>query len=184
MVISVAVTGVLWRMIYEPNLGVLNNVLRAISLDQFALPWMGDTRTALPAIIIASVWWQMGMWVLLILAGIERIPLDLQDAAKVDGANELQVFWHVTLPLLWEVIRTLVVVWIILALQVFGIVLVMSPWGGVSGATQVAATYIYYTAFNDFKWGYASAVASVVLLIIFVLSMISMRAMRRETIEF
>ena len=184
MVISVAVTGVLWRMIYEPNLGVLNNILRAINLDQFALPWMGDTRTALPAIIIASVWWQMGMWVLLILAGIERIPLDLQDAAKVDGANELQVFWHVTLPLLWEVIRTLVVVWIILALQVFGIVLVMSPWGGVSGATQVAATYIYYTAFNDFKWGYASAVASVVLLIIFALSMVSMRAMRRETIEF
>ncbi len=184
MVISVAVTGVMWRMIFEPNLGVLNNVLRAINLDQLALPWMGDTRTALPAIIIASVWWQMGMWVLLLLAGLERIPADLQDAAKVDGANELQVFWHVTLPLLWDVVRTLMVVWIILALQVFGIVLVMAPWGGVSGATQVAATYIYYTAFNDFKWAYASAVATVVLLIIFGLSMVSMRAMRRETIEF
>jgi ABC-type sugar transport system permease subunit len=184
IVISVAVTGVMWRMIFEPNLGVLNNILRAIGLDQFALPWMGDTRTALPAIIIASVWWQMGMWVLLLLAGMERIPTDLQDAAKVDGANEFQSFWHVTLPLLWDVIRTLVVVWIILALQVFGIVLVMSPWGGVSGATQVAATYIYYTAFNDFKWGYASAVATVVLLIILGLSVISMRAMRRETIEF
>jgi ABC-type sugar transport system permease subunit len=184
MVISVAVAGLIWRMIYEPNLGLLNNILRAVGLDNLALPWMGDTRTALAAIIIASVWWQLGMWVLLLLAGLERVPADLQDAAKVDGASELQVFWQVTLPLLWDVLRTLLVVWVILSLQVFAIVLVMSPWGGVSGATQVTATYIYYTAFNDFKWGYATAVATVVLLLIFGLSMITMRTMRREAIEF
>jgi len=184
MVISVAVAGLMWRMIFEPNLGLLNNVLRAIGLDNLALPWMGDTRTALPCIIVAAVWWQMGLWVLLLLAGLERVPADLQDAAKVDGANDLQVFWHVTLPLIWEVLRALIVVWIILALQVFAIVLVMSPWGGVSGATQVTATYIYYTAFNDFKWGYATAVATIALLLIFGLSMVSIRAMRREVVEF
>lgn len=184
MVISVTVAGLMWRMIYEPNLGLLNNFLRAVGLGNLALPWMGNTSTALPAIIIAAVWWGMGMWVLLILAGIERIPPDLQEAAKVDGANDLQVFWYVILPLLWEVLRTLTVVWIILGVQVFGLVLVMAPWGGVAGATEVIATFLYSTAFSDFSWGYATAIATVLLIFTFAISMLSLRAMRREAVEY
>ena len=184
MVISVAVAGMMWRMIFSPTSGLLNGFLTAIGLERFALPWMGDTRTALPAIIIAGVWWELGMWVLLLLAAMERVPPELQDAAKVDGANEIGVFFRVTLPLLAPVIRTLLVVWVILSLQVFALVLVMSPWGGVSGSTQVTATYIYYTAFSDFKWAYATAIATVVLLLIFGLSMLTMRSMQQETVEF
>ncbi len=184
MVISVAVAGMMWRMIYDPNNGLLNGFLNAVGLGNLALPWMGDTRTALPAIIIAGVWWELGMWVLLLLAAMERVPPELQDAAKVDGASEIGVFFRITLPLLMDVVRTLAVVWVILSLQVFALVLVMSPWGGVSGSTQVTATYIYYTAFSDFKWAYSTAIATVVLLLIFGLSMITMRTMQQETIEF
>jgi len=184
MVISIAVVGIMWRLIYEPNWGLLNNLLRAVGLGKLALPWMGDTRTALPAIIIAAVWQGMGMWVMLISAGLERIPVDLQEAAKIDGANDLQVFRYITLPLLWEILRTLLVVWIILALQVFAIIFVMSPWGGVAGSTQVVATYLYYAAFSDFHWAYATAIATVLLLIIFSLSILTMRVMRREVVQF
>ena len=184
MVISIAVAGLMWRMIYHPNWGPLNAALRAVGLGSLALPWLGDTRTALVAITVTSVWHQMGMWVLLISAGLERIPLELGEAAKVDGAGERQVFWYITLPLVWDVLRTLTVVWIILSLQAFAVFFVMSPWGGVTGSTQVAATYIYYTAFSDFQWGYATSIATVLLVLVLGLSLLGMRAMRRETVEF
>src|SRR5688572_9495474 len=187
VVIAASVAGLIWKWIYNPSQGLINPVLREIGLDRLALPWLGEPRWALLAVIVASIWHGVGTWVLLISAGIDRIPADLPDAAKVDGANDWQVFRTVTVPLLWEVLRILLVLWVIQALQAFTFVFVMTGpvgVGGPLGSTDVMATYVYRIAFVDFKWAYGAAMATVMLAMIFLLSLLVNRVTFRETVEY
>lgn len=187
VVLSVSVAGLMWKWIYNPVLGLINPVLKTAGLGRLALPWLGEPNTALTAIIIASIWHGIGTWVLLLSAGLERIPPDLPEAAQVDGASDWQVFRHVTIPLMWEVLRVLLVLWVMQALQAFTFVFVMTgpvAVGGPMGSTELMATYVFKNAFNDYKWGYAMALATSMLVMIFVLSSFTNRAMSRETVEY
>jgi ABC-type sugar transport system permease subunit len=186
-VLSVSVAGLMWKWMYNPSFGLFNPALKAIGLGKLALPWLGEPRTALTAIIIASIWHGIGTWVLLISAGLERIPPDLPEASKVDGANDWQVFRHVTVPLMWEVLRILLVLWIMQALQAFTFIYVMTgpvAVGGPMNSTEVMATYVFKNAFVSFRWAYGAALATTMLLIVFVLSTLTRRATLRETIEY
>jgi ABC-type sugar transport system permease subunit len=187
VVIAASVAGLIWKWIYNPSQGLLNPVLENIGLDRLAVPWLGSPRWALIAIIVASIWHGIGTWILLISAGMDRIPPDLPDAAKIDGASDWQVFRNITIPLLWEVLRILLVLWVIQALQAFTFIYVMTgpvAVGGPLGSTDVMVTYVYRVAFNDFKWAYGSAMATVMLLMIFVLSVLVNRVTVRETVEY
>lgn len=187
VVIAASVAGLIWKWIYNPSQGLLNPVLENIGLDQFAIPWLGNTRWALIAIIVASIWHGMGTWVLLISAGMDRIPVDVPDAARIDGASDFQVFRHMTIPLLWEVLRILLVLWIIQALQAFTFIYVMTgpvAVGGPLGSTDVMVTYVFRVAFNDFKWAYGSAMATSMLVMIFLLSLAVTRLTNRETVQY
>ncbi|MEZ4500039.1 MAG: sugar ABC transporter permease [Thermomicrobiales bacterium] len=97
VVIAASVAGLIWKWIYNPSQGLLNPLLKSLGLEQLAVPWLGSPRWALIAIIIAAIWHGIGTWVLLISAGMDRIP-DLPDAAKIDGAGDWQVFRYVTIP--------------------------------------------------------------------------------------
>ena len=184
LLLSVVVVALLWKLLYNPVFGPINNFLKLIGLDALALPWLGDTRTALLAVVFATAWQQLGMWVLLISAGLERIPQEILESARIDGANEWQLFWRVTMPLLWGVLRLLFILWIILSLQVFGQVWVMTPHGGLAGSTDVLATVIYERAFASLQWGFACALATTLLIVIFSFSLITNRVTKRETIEY
>lgn len=187
LVIAASVAGLMWKAIYNPTQGLINPVLDFFHLGDLARPWLGDPRYALTAIIIASVWHGIGSWVLLISAGIDRIPVDLPDAARLDGANEWQVFRGITLPLLWEVLRILLVLWVIQALQAFTFIFVMTgpiSVGGPLGSTDVMATYVYRVAFIDFKWAYGAAMATTMLVMILLLSLLVNRVTSRETVEY
>jgi ABC-type sugar transport system permease subunit len=187
VVISVSVAGLMWKWLYNPTYGPINAFLKAIGLEALAIPWMGEPATALTAIIIASIWHGIGTWVLLLSAGLERIPHDLPDAARVDGAGDWDVFLHVTLPLMWEVLRILLVLWIAQALQAFTFIYVMTGPVGVGGpinSTEVMGTYVFKTAFGSFNWAYGSALATAMLVMIFSVSLIANRVMLRETIEY
>lgn len=184
LVLSVVVVGLLWKLLYNPVFGPFDVALRAIGLDAWALPWLGDSRTALAAVILATAWHQLGMWVLLLSAGLERIPNELGEAARMDGASEWQVYRHVTLPLLWGILRLLFVLWIILSLQVFAQVWVMVPHGGAAGAAEVMATLIYKRAFASHQWGLACALATALMLVILVTSLVMERLTRRDTVEY
>jgi ABC-type sugar transport system permease subunit len=184
LLLSVVVAGLMWRLLYNPVFGPINNLLNSIGLGALALPWLGDPRTALTAIVIASIWQELGMWVLLISAGLERIPPEILESARVDGANEWQVFWGISLPLLWGVLRLLFILWVILALQVFGQIYVMTPHGTVGAATEVMATLIYTRAFSSSQWGLACAMATLLLIVTLVLSLGMNRLTRYETVEF
>lgn len=183
VVVSVLVTSLIWKFFLNPNWGLLNAFLKAVGLESLATPWLGDTRTALLAVTAASVWHSMGMYVVLLSAGLERIPSDMYDAAKVDGANDRQQFVHISLPLLWDVLRSLLVLWIIHAIQAFAWVFVMTQ-GGPMNSTEVAATYVYSIAFVSNKFGYATALATLMMLVIMVFTWLANRLNRRESYEF
>ena len=187
IVIAASVAGLIWKWIYNPTQGLINPALEKLGLDRFAIPWLGDTRYALIAIIAAATWHGIGSWVLLISAGIDRIPADLPEAAKIDGSTDWQVFRFVTVPLLWEVLRILLVLWIIQALQAFTFIYVMTgpiSVGGPLGSTDVMATYVYKAAFVDFKWAYGAAMATSMLAMILLLSVLVNRVTFRETVEY
>jgi len=184
LMLSTVAVSLLWKLLYNPVFGPINNLLKAIGLDALALPWLGDPNTVLLAIVVATAWQQLGMWVLLISAGLERIPQEILESARVDGANEWQVFWRVTMPLMWGVLRLLFILWIILSLQVFSQVYVMVPHGGAGGAAEVVGTLIYKRAFGSQQWGLACSMATFLMLAILVLSLVTNWLTRRETVEF
>ena len=184
VLLSVVVVALLWKLLYNPVFGPINNLLKLIGLEALAIPWLGNPNTALLAVVVATAWQQLGMWVLLISAGFERVPQEVLEAAKVDGANEWQVFWKVTLPLLWGVLRLLFILWIILSLQVFGQVWIMTPHGGAARSTDVMATLIYERAFGGLQWGFACAMATTLLVVIFSFSLLTNWLTKRDTIEY
>jgi ABC-type sugar transport system permease subunit len=191
VVLSVSVAGLMWKWMYNPSMGLIGRLLKligdALSIGPLSKGVMGETSTALVAIIIASIWHGIGTWVLLLSAGFERIPPELPESARIDGAGDWQVFRFITVPLMWEVIRTLLVLWVMQALQSFAFVFVMTGplfVGGPMGSTDLMATYVYKNAFGSFNWAYGMALASVIMLLIFVLSMFTNRALVRETVEY
>jgi len=191
VVLSVSVAGLMWKWMYNPSVGLIGGLLKiigkALNIGPLAKGVIGDPSTALTAIIIASIWHGIGTWVLLLSAGFERIPPEIPESAKIDGANDWQVFWHITVPLMWEVIRTLLVLWVMQALQAFAFVFVMTgpnAIGGPLNSTQLMGTFVYVMSFGSFKWAYGMALATTMMVIIFFLSTITNRALLRETVEF
>lgn len=162
VVMSALVVGLIWKFIYNPNWGLLDQTLRSLHLGVLARPWLGDTSTAMTAVVIAAVWHSIGLWVVLIGAGMERIHPEVLEAAKVDGANAWQEFFRVTLPQLFPVLRSLAILWIIESMHAFTWVYVMTE-GGPIRSTEVAATYVYAIAFQSQDIGYATALAAIVL---------------------
>ena len=106
-VLSVAVAGVMWKFILNPNFGLVNQILRAMGLDSWTRPWLGDPATALLGIIVTIIWHGIATWIILLLAGMDRVPLEMREAALVDGASEWRAYTRITLPLLWPVLSTL-----------------------------------------------------------------------------
>ncbi len=154
-VVSVVVLSLVFKGLYAAN-GSLNAALGAIGLPTPA--WLQDPATALPAIMAMDVWAACGYYMLIFLAGLESIPEELHDAAKLDGAGAWTRFTHITLPLLRPTLLFVVVVNTIRSLQVFAEVFVMTR-GGPLGSTTTVVFHLYEQAFGRFELGYASAIA-------------------------
>lgn len=168
-VMSMVVVGVVWRWIYNPTFGPLNQALRAVGLDAWARPWLGDFRLALPAVGMIGTWVGYGFAMVLFIAGVQRIDEDLYDAAKLDGAGEWQQFWSITLPGIRNEITIALVTTLIAALRTFDLVFVTTE-GGPANRTMVVALQIYRNAFTIGRVGYAAAIAVVLAVIILVVS--------------
>ena len=168
-VLSMVVVGVVWRWIYNPLFGPLNHILRTIGLAAWAKPWLGDFTLALPAVGLIGTWVQFGFCMVLFIAGVQRIEEALYDAAKIDGANEFQQFWYITMPGLRNEISVAIVTTLIVALRVFDLVFVTTR-GGPGDNTMVVSLYIYRNAFVINRAGYAAAIAVVMTIIILIIS--------------
>ncbi|MCG8348158.1 MAG: sugar ABC transporter permease [Chloroflexales bacterium] len=185
-VLSVVVVAVLWSFIYHPTVGMLNGFLEGIGVRQLTnFPWLGDARTVFGAVLAVVVWMSVGFYMVLFIAGMQTIPVDYYDAAKIDGANPWVIFWKITLPLLWDTLRTAIVFLAIGAMDLFAIVTVMTNGtGGPSRAADVVPTYLYQTAFSDGQFGYATAMGLVLLVLVLFLAIASLRFTAREAIEY
>lgn len=178
-ILSMVVVGVTWRWIFNPAFGPLNLALRALGLDALARPWLGDFSLALPAVGSIGTWVQYGFCMILFLAGMQRIPEDFYEAAELDGANEAQQLRHITLPSLRPEMAVALVTTIIAALRVFDLVYVTTR-GGPGDSTLVTGFLVYRAAFQQNRIGYASAVATVMTILIFAISQAVLRLQSRE----
>ena len=165
-----------WKWLYLPDVGLINNVLRAVGLD--GPTWLTSERWAMPALIIMTVWKTFGYNMVLFLAGLQNVPEHLYDAAKVDGANAWQRFRDVTLPMLSPTTFFVVVISIIGTFQVFDQALAMTD-GGPGTATTPLVMYIYQVGFRSFHMGYAAAIAWVLFAIVFFFTLIQFWFQRR-----
>jgi sn-glycerol 3-phosphate transport system permease protein len=172
---SVAVAMV-WGWIFDPNFGLLRVFLKWVGL---ASPnWLGDVHWALPAVMIVVIWSGLGYDMVIFLAGLQSIPVELYDAALVDGASPWQTFWKLTFPLLSPTTFFLVVTSIIGAFKAFDIVFIMTE-GGPLNSSNVYVLHLYQNAFKWFKTGYASALALVLFVVILAITAAQMRLSKR-----
>ncbi len=171
------VVGAVWLYIYDGNLGLLNAALR--ELDRDPIIWLGDRDYAMLALVVASVWQRFGWFMILFLAGLQDVPADLKEAAKLDGASTRQLFQHITWPLLRPTLALVTILAVIGAFQVFDLVYVMTG-GGPSYATHTLSFYIYEKAFTSLEMGYAAAMSYVFFLIIFMLTLAQLRFFRSK----
>ncbi len=183
VMLPMTVTAALWVRIYETNYGMLNTLLRSLSLNDLAKPWIATPDYALAAIIAVVVWQYSGFPMVVLLAGIEGIPIELHEAATLDGVSEWQRLRHLTVPLIRPVLISISVVQAIFSLKVFDVVWVMTK-GGPGESTQVLGTYLYRKAFEQQDYGYASAVAIVMFAVIFTVTYSYHRLTRVEAVEF
>jgi len=181
MVVPGMVGVLLWGFIYDPNIGLLNNLLTGIGLKSLTRAWLGDWHTALPAVIGVGFPWISGLALLIYLAGLIAIPQDVLDSSAVDGASGLRRIWSVDLPLIRGQMRLLAALTIIGTLQDFGSLLVLTG-GGPGLATHVPALHMYYQAFRFGHYGYASAIGFVLFLTILAFTLTNMRV-GRSTVE-
>jgi multiple sugar transport system permease protein len=155
-VLSVTVVTLIWQIMFSPRQGLIANVTEA--LGGSPIVWLTDQQFAMAAIVITTIWWSLGIAMILFLAGIQDISKDIYEAAAIDDARGVKAFWYITLPNLKRTITLVVVLQIILHFQVFGQSHLMTQ-GGPNDSTQVLVRYIYQTAFRDSELGQASAMA-------------------------
>lgn len=160
---SVVAVALVWQWLYQPDNGLLNAGLRLLGLP--GPDWLGDPRTALPSLMLMSVWVQVGYQMVVFLGGLQAIPVSYLDAARVDGASRWQRFWWVTLPLLRPTLLFVLVTGVIGSFQVFTYVAVMTD-GGPLAATDVAVFRIYQEAWEFLRFGTASAMSLVLLVLL------------------
>lgn len=180
MVTNVIAVGFIWWFVLADPWGVLNRLLALVGIAGPA--WLNDPSTAMITVAMVFVWMHLGQNMLLFSAGLGTIDESLHEAARIDGASEARIFWSVTLPLLRPTILFVLVTSIITAISYFALILVLTE-GGPVNSTNVSALYIYGMAFTDLRLGRASAAAYVLLVLIFLISLVQLRVLRRGGVE-
>lgn len=167
----------IWRWVLNPQYGILNAMLSAVGIR--GPQWLQSPQWAMPAIVLASVWKDMGYFGLMLLAGLQGINRDYYEAAAIDGAGRVKRFFKITLPLLTPTIFFVLIISMINSFQIFPQVVIMTPDGGPGGSTMVMVERIYKYGFTYYKMGVASALSWILFLIIMVLTFVQMKLQHR-----
>jgi len=178
MLMSTVSVGILFKYVLDPEFGILNAALRGAGLAGAARSWLGDPSFALLAVTAVVSWQSIPFYMLLFVAALSTIPVELREAARIDGAGEGSYFFRVALPYMKGTVRTACVLSLIGSLKYFDLVWVMTE-GGPSHASELMATYMYKKAFMSFEMGYGSAVATALFLVVMVLGLGAVVASRQ-----
>lgn len=183
VVMSTTMVSLLWVKIYDPNIGMLNTLMEAVGLGGWAQAWLGDTKTALLSVLIVTTWHYVGYNMLILFAGIQGIPEQYYEAAKLDGAVGWKAVHHITLPLLSDVMRICIVLNVIYALKTFESVYVMTNGGPLNSTTMIALK-MFQEAFLKQNFGYGSALAVFMVLECLVIAWALNKVLTKEKIEY
>ncbi|NKL03811.1 carbohydrate ABC transporter permease [Rhizobium leguminosarum] len=160
---TAVIIAIIWRLLLDPN-GVVNSVLMALHIINFKVEWFSSTRTAIHALTFANIWAGYPLYMVSLLAGLQGISKELYEAAGIDGANELQKFWYITIPQLMPITISIALLDFIWTMQVFPLVW-MTTGGGPIYSTEVLSTFTYKLAFSQYEFSLASASAMIILII-------------------
>jgi putative chitobiose transport system permease protein len=172
VITSVVVVGITWKWVFRSD-GLANYLLSLVGVEKVG--WLTDPDFALYSIMFVTLWQGLGYYMILYLAGLQSIPPELEEAARIDGAGTWDVFWHITVPMLKPTVALCTIISCISALKVFGEIFVMTPQGGPNQSTLTMVYYLYQKGFEDFDMGYSAAVALVLAAVVGVISWINVR---------
>jgi raffinose/stachyose/melibiose transport system permease protein len=173
VVLSPLATSYIWKFIFDFN-GPLNLVLRAVGLGEFAKPWVADPTWAIWTVLVVLVWQNTGFAMVIYMAGLAAVPVEIEEAAAIDGANLWQRFWHVTLPSIRPAVAIATTLGLVNGLRVFDQIMALTG-GGPAGATENLATQVYKQSFALGNFGYGAALALLLTVIILVFAVIQQR---------
>ncbi|MHB1441263.1 MAG: carbohydrate ABC transporter permease [Candidatus Humimicrobiaceae bacterium] len=162
--IAPALAAAMWRWLYNDQFGLIDYVLKFLRIIDKPILWLSDPNVAINSIVICDVWQYTPFCTIILFAGLQDIPGELYEAAGIDGANALQVFWYITLRLLKSQILFVLIIRTVFTLRIFDYVYTLTR-GGPGGSTEVLATYLYKTAFSFMKFDYSAAIGIILLLI-------------------
>lgn len=168
---------VVWQLLYHPTMGPINSVLTAIGMEN-PPKWLSSSKWAMPAVIITSIWKNIGYYMIIFLAGLQGISADLYEAADLDGAGGIQKFFYITVPLLRPIMFFASIIAVINSFKVFDMVYMLTN-GGPGRATNVLVYSIYTEGFRKYNFGYASAMAYVLFLMILIVTLIQFRGEKK-----
>lgn len=183
MLLSSVAIAQLWLKIYHPTNGILTGALEFIGFTNTPA-WLAEPAYVLPALFVPILWQYAGFYILIYYSALKNIPSSLEEAARIDGANPLQIALRIKVPLIAEVFKVTVVLAVVGSLKYFDLIYVMTN-GGPNGASEVMASYMYRIAFKGFNFGYGSAIGFFLLLICLVVTwLIRKWTAAKETIEY
>ena len=182
-VICGAGVGLLFNMVYNSEFGIINSMLDALRLSFWKHAWLSEEKTVMFALIVVVMWKFVGYHMIIQLAAMKAIPTSLYEAAKIDGASSFQQFFKITLPLIKHVIKIDVILIITGSLKYFDLIWSMTK-GGPNHASEVMATYMYYQGFRNLKFGYASAIGVIMLVMCMLIIWFVNNTIKTEKIEF
>lgn len=185
-VMSLVIVGILFQYVYNPRYGLLNEALTFMGLDNLRQTWMGQSSTIFWAVAFVFIWSSIGFYMVIFMASMQSIPTSFYEAATLDGASRWRSFRDITLPLMWETVRTTIIYIAIQALDMFVLVQVMTSGTSTSASRSVEpiSVYMYIEAFNKNRWGSAAAIGVILLLLTLLLSVVLMKFTKRETYEY
>ncbi len=179
MVLSMVVVGLLWSVVFNPDVGLLNAALAAVGLPGWRRAWLGEEATALTAVSLVSGWRYAGFYMALFAAGLTRVPPEVLEAARLDGAGETTLFRRVTLPLLAPVTAVAVLLCVTGGFQAFDLFFVMTDGGPYHG-TEIPALWMIKRAFNRQSLGYGSALGVILTVVVAAVAYVQVRLGREE----
>jgi multiple sugar transport system permease protein len=176
-VLSVSVVALICLWIWQPEWGVLNFYFQKAGIP--SQKWLSDSTFSMVVIVLIDLWWVVGYYMVIFMAGLRQIPEELYEAASIDGASRWQSFWNITIPGLRGSLMFVMITHVIGAFQIFGLVNIITG-GGPYDSTKVLVQYIYLNGFSYYKMGYASALAYVLMLIILFFTLVQFKVLNRQ----
>ena len=183
-ILSVVVISAIFSAILDPNQGIVNSTLNFFNLNSLTRMWLGDQKVVIWCIAFAMIWQAIGYYMVMYMSSISGISISLYESASLDGATGIQQFFKITLPLVWNTIRTTLTFFVISTINLSFLFVKVMTSGGPDGSSEVFLSYMYKQAYSNSSYGYGMTIGVVVFIFSFILSLTINKITQRDIIEF